>query len=1660
MFLALLLVRGIPAVFKDCQVDEVSFQTRHLGWETDDFLVSCSTERDEQRLLAIQARRKFAVRSSSSDCVKTFQRFWKDFTNAELFDPDHDMLVLATLPGTEILMDGFGSLLECARNSSDEEDFHLRLTTPRFISAKAKNQADVIKSVLDAIDSSHSITDNDFWRFLRSIHLFICDFTTSVAQQESWVKTMLAQAATGVDSVEAAATTWFELISIAAVSAPRARIVKRSDLPKPMRSKYRTTESPASALQALTEHSDVTMQGIRATIAGTVNLPRNRIVTRGNEALAETRVVAITGPAGSGKSAVAKAVVQWQAKDFVCFSFRAEEFAESRIDRVFQGRPTGRQLETLLAAQERAVLHVESLERLLEHPTRDAFSDLIRIVERCHNVRLLLTCRDYSLATALTSFFGQSTLSREVVEVLPLDDQELKEIANSLPQLANPLSNPSLKQLLRIPYFLDMAARMDWTGEQVMPSDVRAFRRRCWSEVVRRDALTTGGLPDKRERALVDLAVRRARELRPSVSIDGIDAEALDALYKDGIISKDAHGLAAPAHDVIEDWAIVHWIETLAAKYDWQAFSIADSVGGHPALRRGFREWLKEALEKDIDRADKFVLSAYGDSSLAQHFRDDVLTSVLLSRSARDFVSRQRDQLLADDAALLVRLVHLTRVACKTVPRWLDDQNSSPSVLLEPAGEAWPAVLQAVADGLDELLPSHTGAVVGLLEDWARGANWFSPLPNGGAAAGKIAFTLLEGSSNYWNDDLRKRLLKIIARVPRAYEKGFKELVGRTLDRASRNDSLPRDFAEILLYGIDGVYASRDFPEQVARLTLSWCCLTGDDLQSMVDAYWNFPDIEPEFGLRSNLNMAFFPASAIRGPFLTLLRSHPAVGVQLVLDLMNHAGHWYGKRKWQATQLETANPITISVPGHGEVTQWSNDRLWAAYRGTSVTPHVLECALMALEYWLLELCEGTDVIEPWLLKILLESNSVMTTAVVASVCNAHPERSGGAALALLTSRQSIEMDRARTVKELSTTPLMDLPGPDPMQRIYEDERKRSNAMGHRRQDLEVLAWKLQLAGKSEQVWAIIDSHRAQIPDECERTDEDMAWLLALHRMDARNYEAEVARTSPKGGVSRHEVEESRTISFKNKGIDADLQEFVDTGARERQQFLTATSLMGWAYQHWEMHADGGDIDSWRTVLIQAVETQKEETAVYPVGLTSSGPSIVAAVCVRDHWEDMDADDRQWCVDTLIAEIERHDHSDHRSPSMPNDPMSAARHGAYVLPKFLAHDPEDAKILNVFAKALTHQTSQVSLWAAEGAGEYLVSERNELAVQCVGAVAMQANLLQKYQKQRDHDRKQPFSIDSPAFQRVQVRVRDAFAAGNINAEKELAALDLTSWHGRNLVVRVLAILGKMPDMALSKCFFTRAAWAVIASWTAKRRKWDGGRDFGFERDLMRMLASVALTLPSDEALVCYRPFLDAVDEHHDEVGVFVELLITQEDLSSSKESCFWDIWKSFAVRIIGAPWLPSIDRDYSRSTDLIDKMLFRMHWNEGTRRWHRLGGHEQEVDDFMIRLPAAAPVLLAYCHYLYKIGEGALPRAFIVLANRLEVGNAAVLLSDGNTMFYLESLLQRYVYGQPLRLKSDPNLLKAVLAILDQLVEAGSSSAYRMRDDFVTPMSYS
>ena len=233
----------------------------------------------------------------------------------------------------------------------------------------------------------------------------------------------------------------------------------------------------------------------------------------------------------------------------------------------------------------------------------------------------------------------------------------------------------------------------------------------------------------------------------------------------------------------------------------------------------------------------------------------------------------------------------------------------------------------------------------------------------------------------------------MIAKVPRCNESRFEDLLRRAAVRDNQRNTTYDELAEILLSGVEGTAACRDFPELMAKLALSKYCLTDADLERRFQ--WSPPDSDDAFGLSGNVEHWYFPVSAIRGPFRPMLRFHPADGVQLLLDLLNHAGSWYGERKSIPEFIEAPFRTSISVPGHGEVQQWANQRLWSAYRGTSVVPHVVQCALMALEEWLIEICDNSADVEPWLLEILGKSNNVMTTAVVASLCNAYPKEGGG-----------------------------------------------------------------------------------------------------------------------------------------------------------------------------------------------------------------------------------------------------------------------------------------------------------------------------------------------------------------------------------------------------------------------------------------------------------------------------------------------------------------------------------------------------------------------------------------------------------------------------------------------------------------------------------------
>ena len=199
-----------------------------------------------------------------------------------------------------------------------------------------------------------------------------------------------------------------------------------------------------------------------------------------------------------------------------------------------------------------------------------------------------------------------------------------------------------------------------------------------------------------------------------------------------------------------------------------------------------------------------------------------------------------------------------------------------------------------------------------------------------------------------------------------------------------------------------------------------------------------------------------------------------------------------------------------------------------------------------------------------------------------------------------------------------------------------------------------------------------------------------------------------------------------------------------------------------------------------------------------------------------------------------------------------------------------------------------------------------------------------------------------------------------------------------------------------------------------------------------------------------------PILDAIDRHPRRIHWIIRGLIVAEDGQTNTPQ-FWFLWGLFADRVRTAKWLPHLNEKHPHGDEIISAIFLGSSWKEHVRHWKSLEGYAQRLDTLFEDLPATSTVLDDYVRFLYHIGEQSLPAAFVLIAKRLQSADSHEMLSESNTVFLLEVLLQRHVYGKPLELKSKAAVRDAVLSLLDVLVENGSSAAFRMRDDFVTPI---
>src|SRR5262249_30353683 len=150
----------------------------------------------------------------------------------------------------------------------------------------------------------------------------------------------------------------------------------------------------------------------------------------------------------------------------------------------------------------------------------------------------------------------------------------------------------------------------------------------------------------------------------------------------------------------------------------------------------------------------------------------------------------------------------------------------------------------------------------------------------------------------------------------------------------------------------------------------------------------------------------------------------------------------------------------------------------------------------------------------------------------------------------------------------------------------------------------------------------------------------------------------------------------------------DLQDMVRATASRFEAMNATLGLFNWGRKVFERE-QGHDPGQWQERLPQGRGGQEHAGDDWEPG--GGGAGMAAAVSARDHWDEMSADERGWCIGTVCAEVARDADTWNELARVQRGAMDGDRPCAWVAPalvgKALEQDDRQ-RVLRTLALALT------------------------------------------------------------------------------------------------------------------------------------------------------------------------------------------------------------------------------------------------------------------------------------------------------------------------------------------------------------------------------------
>lgn len=340
----------------------------------------------------------------------------------------------------------------------------------------------------------------------------------------------------------------------------------------------------------------------------------------------DNRFISIIGNAGSGKSVIAKKLVE---KEKYILYIRADSFAQKNDLSELWKCELSDAIDGLNNAK--CFFFIDALEFIADCNSEKwkLIQKLYHFAEKHDNVYIITTCRTEDLNALVLKL--QKDYSIDTYEVQDLSEEEITSIAEKYPIIRKMSNQQCYSDLLKSPFYINLIVSK--LPENYNIKDENSFRQTIWNQVIclADKAKDYGLTSDEIRTAVENITFSRAKRFESGIHQSEINEKALHALISEGIVAEKEE-LIRLKYDIYEDICFEHLFDRMfdSCKGNYAQFFEEIKDLGRCSYRR-YQIWISNKLFLKSSR-DKFIYVLLNGNQIPEEWNEQTEIGIVKSK--------------------------------------------------------------------------------------------------------------------------------------------------------------------------------------------------------------------------------------------------------------------------------------------------------------------------------------------------------------------------------------------------------------------------------------------------------------------------------------------------------------------------------------------------------------------------------------------------------------------------------------------------------------------------------------------------------------------------------------------------------------------------------------------------------------------------------------------------------------------------------------------------------------------------------------------------------------------------------------------------------------------------------------------------------------------